>query len=149
MADHTESSVRIAAEPAAVLAVISDFERYPEWAKEVKEVTVLDHGDDGRPRRVRFTLDAGVIKDTYSLDYDWSVAGDGTGEVRWTLVEAEILKALTGSYTLRGVDGGTDLTYRLTVDLKIPMLGMLKRKAERSIIDTALEAVRKRVETGA
>src|SRR5690606_24839055 len=35
MADHTESSVRIAAEPAAVLAVISDFERYPEWAKEV------------------------------------------------------------------------------------------------------------------
>jgi ribosome-associated toxin RatA of RatAB toxin-antitoxin module len=149
MADHTESSVRIAAEPAAVLAVISDFERYPEWAKEVKEVTVLEEGPDGRPRRVRFTLDAGVIKDTYTLDYDWAVAADGTGEVRWTLVEAEILKALTGSYTLRGAGGGTDLTYRLTVDLKIPMLGMLKRKAERSIIDTALEAVRKRVETGA
>lgn len=149
MADRTESSVRIAAEPSAVLAVISDFERYPEWAREVKEVTVLDHDAEGRPRTVRFTLDAGVIKDTYTLEYDWAVADDGTGQVRWTLVEAEILKALTGSYTLGGDAEGTDLTYRLAVDLKIPMLGMLKRKAERSVIDTALDSVRRRVETGA
>lgn len=149
MADRTESSVPIAAEPASVLAVIADFERYPDWAKEVREVSVLDHDDQGRPRTVRFTLDAGVVKDTYVLEYTWDVAGDGTGQVSWNLVEAEILKAMTGAYVLRAAGEGTDVTYRLVVDLKIPMLGLLKRKAERSIIDTALQSLRRRVENGA
>ena len=38
------------------------------------------------------------------------------------------------------------MTYRLTVDLKIPMLGMLQRKAEKVIIDTALKELKKRGE---
>ena len=40
----------------------------------------------------------------------------------------------------------TAVTYRLSVDVKIPMLGMLKRKAEKVIIDTALTELKKRVE---
>jgi len=132
-----------------VLAVIADFESYHQWAREVRESTVLVHEGDGWPDRVQFTLDAGVVKDTYVLDYDWDVAEDGTGVVSWDLVKASVLKAMTGSYTLRGDEGGTDVTYQLMVDVKIPMLGMLKRKAERSIVDTALQALRRRVETGA
>ncbi|NUV57145.1 cyclase, partial [Streptomyces coelicolor] len=36
----------------------------------------------------------------------------------------------------------------LTVDVKIPMLGMIKRKAEKVIIDRALAGLKKRVESG-
>jgi len=39
------------------------------------------------------------------------------------------------------------VTYNLTVDLTIPMLGMLKRKAEKVIMDTALKELKKRVES--
>src|SRR5680860_1537041 len=96
--------------------------------------------------QVEFTLDAGAIKDTYVLEYDWDVAEDGTGVVSWTLVSAQVLKAMNGSYTLEASGTDTLVTYRLSVDVKIPMLGMLKRKAERVIIDTALKALKKRVE---
>jgi hypothetical protein len=34
------------------------------------------------------------------------------------------------------------------VDLAVPMIGMLRRKAERVILDTALKELRKRVEAG-
>ena len=146
MADSTESSIEIAADPGAVLDVVADFESYPEWATEVKEVAVLSEDGDGWSDQVQFTLDAGVIKDTYVLDYEWDVAGDGTGVVSWTLVSASVLKALDGSYTLAAAGDGTHVTYRLSVDLKIPMLGMLKRKAEKVIIDTALKELKKRVE---
>jgi ribosome-associated toxin RatA of RatAB toxin-antitoxin module len=146
MADSTESSIEIAADPGAVLDVVADFESYPEWATEVKEVSVLSEDGDGWPDQVRFTLDAGAIKDTYVLDYEWNVAEDGTGVVSWTLVSATVLKALDGSYTLAAAGDGTHVTYRLSVDLKIPMLGMLKRKAEKVIIDTALKELKKRVE---
>ncbi len=146
MAESTESSTSVGAAPADVLAVIADLESYPEWAGGVKEVEVLTQRS-GRPTRARFVVDQGPIKDTYVLDYTWKVARSGTGTVSWTLVEADVISKLDGSYELAAADDGTTVTYRLGVDVKIPMLGMLKRKAEKVIIDTALKELTRRVES--
>ncbi|MFI7589465.1 SRPBCC family protein [Spongisporangium articulatum] len=147
MADRTESSIVVAAAPAAVLDVIADFESYPEWTGAVKQVEILEALPDGRGKRVRFALDAGAIRDTYVLDYDWGVDDSGVGALSWTLEESTVLRALNGTYELSDAPGGaTNVRYELSVDLRIPMLGMLRRKAERTIIDTALSELKKRVE---
>jgi hypothetical protein len=146
MADRTESSILVAADPAAVLEVVADFDAYPSWAGAVRSTEVLSTGPDGRPEEVRFTLDAGAIRDTYVLAYVWALAPDGTGEISWSLVEATMVKAMDGSYRLAAQAGGTRVTYTLFVDLRVPMLGMLRRKAEKVIIDTALNELKKRVE---
>jgi ribosome-associated toxin RatA of RatAB toxin-antitoxin module len=147
MADRTESRITVDAVPSDVLAVICDFASYPEWTGAVKRATV-EQEEDGWPREVAFVLDAGVIKDAYTLAYEWDVADDGTGTVSWSLVRAEqLLRGLDGSYELAAASkGGTEVTYRLTVDVKIPMLGLLKRKAEKGIIETALTELKKRAE---
>ena len=100
MAERTESNTLINAGPGAILDVIADFDSYPEWAGEVKKVAVISEDGDGWANQVEFTLDAGAIKDTYVLEYDWDVAEDGTGVISWTLVSAQVLKAMNGSYTL-------------------------------------------------
>lgn len=151
MADRTESSIIIVAAPGAILDVIADFDRYTDWAHEVKKATLISEDGDGWADQVEFTLSAGAIKDTYVLEYDWDVAEDGTGVVSWKLVTGQVLKAMNGSYTLEDIvveDNvkGTAVTYRLSVEVKIPMLGILKRKAEKVIIDTALKELKKRVE---
>jgi ribosome-associated toxin RatA of RatAB toxin-antitoxin module len=147
MADRTESSIGVDAQPEAVLGVIADFETYPEWTGAVKSAEVLQTDEFGWAEEVRFTLDAGAIRDTYTLAYDWDVADDGTGTVSWTLVEAGMLRAMDGAYRLEPrADGGTQVTYMLSVDVKVPMLGMLRRKAEKVIIDTALNELKKRAE---
>jgi len=144
MAERTESSITVQAAPADVMAVIADFEAYPEWTGAVKKAEVRSSGAGGRARQVWFDLDAGAIKDQYTLAYTWKA----DKEVRWSLVEAEqIVKAMDGAYVLEdNGDGTTTVTYRLAVDVKIPMLGMIKRKAEKVIIDTALKELKKRVE---
>ncbi len=143
MADQTTANITIQAPPADVMAVIADFETYPEWAGAVKRVEVRSRLGDGRGQQVHFVLDAGAIKDEYTLDYDWSERDT----LRWQLIEAGMLKTLDGSYELTdNGDGSTDVTYTLAVDVKIPLLGMIKRKAERIIIDTALKELKKRVE---
>lgn len=144
MADATTSSITIAAPPDAVMAVISDFPAYPEWAEQVKTVEVLGSDGEGRAERVRFTMDAGPIKDSYTLDYTW--APDGRS-VSWVLVKGQIQKAQKGSYALADGKSGTTVTYSLAVDLNIPMIGMLRRKAEKVIIDTALKGLKRRVES--
>jgi hypothetical protein len=54
---------------------------------------------------------------------------------------------MDGTYELTATESGTHVTYRLAVDLAIPMIGMLRRKAEKVIIDTALRGLKKRVES--
>jgi ribosome-associated toxin RatA of RatAB toxin-antitoxin module len=145
MADQTESSIVINASPAAIMGVIADLAAYPEWSDGIKEVTVLAlYEDDNRPADARFNLASGAIKDIYELEYDW----DGDAKVSWTLTKGDMLTAMDGVYELvANGDGTTTVHYRLAVDVKIPMIGMIKRKAEKVIVDTALKGLKKRVES--
>jgi len=143
MAAQTTSSIEIAASPAAVLEVITDLEEYPAWTASVREVDVLCRDEQGRPAQARFVLDAGPIKDSYVLAYSYP-----PDTVQWTLVEASLITALDGSYVVRPVRIGTEVTYQLSVEVSVPMLGLMKRKAERVIIDTALNELKRRAERG-
>jgi ribosome-associated toxin RatA of RatAB toxin-antitoxin module len=143
MADQTTSSIVIDAAPAAVMGVIADFDSYPTWAKGVKSATVLRAYDDGRAAEVEFVLDAAPIRDEYTLSYEW----DGDAEVTWTLLKAKMLKSMEGAYVLSPAGDQTEVTYQLSVDLSIPMIGLIKRKGEKVIIDTALKGLKQRVES--
>lgn len=143
MSDQSTQSIVVEAPAADVMAVIADFPAYPEWVAAAKQVEVLETGADGRARRVHFVLDAGAVKDDYVLDYTW----EGDRRVAWTLVSGQMQKRQDGSYTLREQGGRTEVTYSITIDLSIPMLGMIKRKAEKVILDTALKELKKRVES--
>ena len=145
MADRTTASIAVAAHRADVMAVIADFPAYPEWASGVRSAEVIGRGDGGRASQVRFALDAGVIKDSYVLSYDW----DGDDGVRWDLAEpGSVITVLSGGYLLADAGEGTEVTYDLAVDVRIPMPGMLKRRAEKTIIETALKGLRNRAEAG-
>jgi ribosome-associated toxin RatA of RatAB toxin-antitoxin module len=144
VADQTTSSIVIDASPSEVMAVIADFASYPTWAKGVTTAEVLSELADGRAEQVFFKLDVSPIKDEYTLAYEWS----GDDEVTWTLVEGKMLRALDGAYVLADQgDGTTDVTYRLALDVSIPLIGMLKRKGEKILIDTALKGLKRRVES--
>lgn len=143
MAEQTSGSILVDAPAREVMATIADVANYPAWVAAVQSVEILATGADGHDERVRFVMDAGMVKDTYVLQYDW--APDGL-RVSWELVEGQIQTAQSGSYELREVGGRTEVTYCLSVDLSIPMIGMFKRKAEKVIINTALGELKKRVE---
>jgi ribosome-associated toxin RatA of RatAB toxin-antitoxin module len=144
VADQTSSSIVVAAAPAAVMAVIADVEQYPSWIKGQKSAEIVVPGADGRAEQVRFVLDVPPIKDKYTLAYVWH----SDLEVTWTLVEATLLRSLNGAYRLRDLgNGSTEVTYDLTLDLSIPIIGMLKRKGEKVLIETALKGLKTRVES--
>jgi hypothetical protein len=144
MTDRTSSSTTVAAAQAAVMGVIADFGAYPDWATGVRSADVLESGPDGRPLRVRFGLDAGVIRDSYVLGYDW----DGDTSVHWHLVEpGSMVTEMSGAYLLADGGAGTKVSYELTVGTRVPMLGMIRRRAEKTIIETALKGLKSRAES--
>ena len=142
MAERTKSSIDIAARPEAVLGVITDFEAYPQWTGEVKDARIEERDDAGRATKVWFRMDAGALRDEHTLAYEYPA----DGEVRWTLVASNMMRALDGSYVVAATEAGSHVTYQLAVDVKLPMVGLLKRKVEKLIIDRALSGLKKRVE---
>jgi uncharacterized membrane protein len=146
MADTSTESIVIAAPPQRVTAVICDFPRYPMWASAVKRVEVLEEYEDGYASQVRFEIDAAMLTDTYTLQYEYS---DDLSRIEWHLVEpSRIQKSQVGSYDI--VDNGdqtSTITYSLSIEVGVAMLGMLRRKAEKMIMDTALTELKRRVES--
>lgn len=146
MADSSSQSIDISATGAQVAEVICDFASYPEWAGAIKRVEVLEEYEDGYASQVRFSIDAGVLADDYTLAYEYA---EDISRIEWHLVEpSKMQKSQHGSYDIaENDDGTTTVTYTLEVELSIGMLGMFKRKAEKMIMDTALRELKRRVES--
>jgi len=143
VAEKTTQTIYIEADPGTVLKVIADIDSYPEWISEYKEAEVQEKDVDGYPKVARLVLDAAVLKDTMVMSYRWPA---DRKSVSWTLVSSSLLRSLEGTYRLEPKGSGTEVTYELSVDLAVPMIGLLKRKAERRLTDTALKDLKKRVE---
>lgn len=142
MADQTSSSITINATPEAILAVIRDLESYPAWTDAISKVVIDEAGKDG-PAQATFSMSASGMSDEYTLNYAWKADG-----VSWELASPSTLqKSQQGSYQLSPAGDGTTVDYLLTMEVKIPMIGMLKRKFQKRITDTALKELKNRVES--
>lgn len=145
--EQATETATIAASPDRCFAVALDFERYPEWAAGLREVTVLERDDQGRGKRVRFRAAAMGQSIRYTLEYDYS---DAPRTLAWKQVDGDLTRKLDGSYVFDDDGtGGTRMTYHLVVELKVPLLGFIKRRAEKIILHTALRELKARAESAA
>jgi ribosome-associated toxin RatA of RatAB toxin-antitoxin module len=134
----------IGASPSACYQILADFERYPEWAADVKAVSIDERDADGRPSQVTFRAAAFGRSTSYTLRYDYSGA---PAELSWQQVSGDVTRRLDGSYVIApGEDGSADVTYHLVVDLKVPLPVFVKRRAEGRITHTALKELKERAE---
>jgi hypothetical protein len=144
MPDTTHEEIVVAASPAMCFGVAADFEEYPTWASDVKDVTVVERDADGRGARVAYVASALGRSIRYTLDYDWTQA---PAAFSWTLVEGDMVRAIDGRYGFAADPGGTRVTYDLSIDLAVPLPGMVKRRAAALISNAALNDL-KRVAEG-
>lgn len=145
MAEQTEGDISIDATPADVLAVITDFGSYPEWATGIKRADVKKKDSSGRPAEVAFEVSQMGVGAKYTLAYKYKAKDGG---VSWTTKSASgAVKDIKGEYVLEAAGEGTKVTYRTTIEPAIPMMGFMKRQAEKTIIGTALGGLKKRVES--
>jgi ribosome-associated toxin RatA of RatAB toxin-antitoxin module len=145
MAEHATEHLNVGAHVERCVEVALDFARYPDWAPDIKEATVLETDDRGRGSKVAFRAAAMGRSASYVLAYSYS---DDSRRITWTLLEGDIMRSLEGSYVFESAtEGSTDITYNLTVELVVPIPGWVKRRAEGKIMTTALRELKHRVES--
>ena len=144
MTDRAAQTSHIDAPVEKCVQIVLDFERYPEWAKDVKEATVRDRDEQGRPSRVEYRASALGRSTHYTLEYDYSEA---PARLSWHLVEGDIMRALDGAYSFVEVEGGTQVFYELDIELVVPLPGFVKRRAEARILIEAVKELKARAES--
>ncbi|HUA41848.1 MAG TPA: SRPBCC family protein [Streptosporangiaceae bacterium] len=142
MDGSARSTITIPAPRHFVMTVIADFSAYPAWASMHSVEIIGELGADGRARLVRFDVNAGIFREQLVLQYEWN----GDELVRWQLAApGPVVSAMSGSYLLADRGERTDVTFELAISARFPLPGMLRRRAEQMVIDTALGSLRSRV----
>jgi hypothetical protein len=143
MVESGSESVVVSAGLEACFAVTIDFDKYPEWAHDVKQATVLTRDSDGRPTVVEFRASALGRSTHYTLEYDYTHAPN---KLSWHMSDGDIMRSIIGSYAFQTEGTGTRITYDLAVELVIPLPGFVKRRAEMRILST-LKELKTRIES--
>ncbi len=144
MSEYSTGTVIIDAPLADVAAQLSDIAGYPQWLSSIKKVEVTESDDQGRAIKANVSVDAGVMKDRATLEYDWSSA---PAEITFSLDEADLMTAMDGKYLLKAIDGETtEVTYQLGVELSMPVPRMMIAKTEKATIDSALAELKSHFE---
>lgn len=146
MGDVARQEATIDAPVDDLWAVLVDFERYPTWAGDLKQVDVLERDPEGRGTVVLYRAAAMGRSTTYVLRYDHR---DAPNRIAWVLDRGDIMRKLDGAYLLvpdADDPQRTRVTYDLEVELVIPLPGFVKNRAEHKIIHTALRDLQAHVE---
>lgn len=146
MSDHAAERTEIDASPEACFAVATDFASYPEWASDIKEVSVVAQDDDGRGGDVAFRVAAMGRSTSYTLRYSY---GSNPLRMSWRLIEGDILERIDGEYEFVPIGDGSrcEVLYYVSIDMLVPLPGFVKRRAEAKILHTAMDDLKKRVES--
>jgi ribosome-associated toxin RatA of RatAB toxin-antitoxin module len=147
VAEQATERMTVSATPERCFEVSSDIAAYPQWAADIKEVTVSERDDHGRPTTVTFRAAAFGRSTSYTLAYDYSGA---PGVLSWVQIAGDITSKLDGRYEFAPAPGGgTEVTYHLEVEMKVPLPGFIKMRAQSRIMSIAMRELKARVESAA
>jgi hypothetical protein len=144
MSEFSKSTVIIEAPIADIQKTLTALDKYPEWSTQIKSAEGLETDDQGRITKIKMSIDAGMMKDRVTLDYDWSQAPE---KIIFSLEEADLLTSMDGAYTFKSIDSdSTEVTYELGVSLSMSIPDMMRKKAEKATIDAALAQLKSHLE---
>ena len=107
------------------------------------DTEVLDWDEQGRGKRVRLFVDAKVRKVDYTLDYRY----DQPDRIEWDFVEGNGINDADGHYLFEDLgDGRTRATYKLGLEVGIPLPGPVARRAHKSTLKGSVEDLKREAE---
>jgi len=122
-------------------AVISDYERYPEFLPEVKKITTSNR----RGAEVDVKYHAEVVK---LIKYTVHMKEEAPTKVSWTYIDGEFMKDNKGGWVLEDQGNGTT---RATYTIEVALGALVPKTIVTALVDTQLpkllENFKKRIES--
>lgn len=109
-------TLEVEADAGTILAIVADFESYPDWNDEVKGAWVLARYDDGRPSQLRIDTEIQGHGGTYIQ----AVYYPGPGQIQTVMQAGELFSKQEQLFSVVGMGPVSLLTVDLDVETSIP-----------------------------
>ena len=135
-------TVEVGADAAAVMAIVADFEQYPEWSDGVKGCWVLARYDDGRPSQLR--LDAGY--QGFEGTYIQAVYYPGPNQIQTVMQQGELFKKQEQLFSVVETGASSLLTVDIDVEPSLPVPAPLVKSMLNNVLDHLADNLKLRAE---
>jgi ribosome-associated toxin RatA of RatAB toxin-antitoxin module len=135
-------TVEVAADAATILAIVADFEAYPQWNDGVKGLWVLARYDDGRPSQLRLDAKYEAIEDSLIQ----AVYYPNPNQIQTVLQQGNLFKKQEQLFSVVDTGASSLLTVDLDVEPSLPIPGPMVKQMINSVLDYLAENLKKRAE---
>lgn len=125
------TTVEVAAGADSIMAIVADFESYPEWNEEIKGCWVLARYDDGRPSQLR--LDVVVLGQPGT--FISAVYYPGENQIYTVLQQGDHFDKQEQKFSVVAMGPTSLLTVDLDVETKLPFPNPMVKKAIGDTLD--------------
>jgi ribosome-associated toxin RatA of RatAB toxin-antitoxin module len=124
-----------------IYKVLTDYESYPDFMDGVKSVNVISR--DGGTAKVEYNINI-IKKFSYVLTSE-EVENE---KVAWSFDSGDLFSANNGSWNLKdNGDGTTQVTYKVDIDFKVKVPGMISKKLVSSNLPSMMKSVLKKAKS--
>ncbi|MGD1108690.1 MAG: SRPBCC family protein [Mycobacterium sp.] len=135
-------TVEVSSEAASVIAIVADFERYPEWSDGVNGCWVLARYDDGRPSQLR--LDAAY--QGFEGTYIQAVYYPGPNQIQTVMQQGELFKKQEQLFSVVEMGASSLLTVDIDVELSLPVPAPMVKSLLNNVLDHLANNLKQRAE---
>ena len=135
-------TVEITADAATIMAIVADFEAYPEWNEEIKGLWVLHRYDDGRPSQVRLDASFSGFNGTFIQ----AVYYPSENQIQTVMQQGDLFSKQEQLFSAVETGATTLLTVDMDVETQIPIPGPMVKKAAGDALEYLADNLKKRAE---
>ena len=135
-------TTEVTADAAAIMGIVADFERYPEWNEGVKGVWVLARYDDGRPSQLR--LDAEV--QGFQATFVQAVYYPGANQIQTVLQQGDVFTKQEQLFSVVETGASSLLTVDMDVETAIPVPAPMVKQLLSNVLDRLADNLKNRAE---
>ena len=135
-------TVEVSADAATILAIVADFEAYPQWNDEVKGVWILHRYDDGRPSQLR--LDASYSG--FDGSFIQAVYYPSPTQIQTVMQQGNLFTKQEQLFSVVEIGPTTLLTVDMDIETEMAMPKMMMKKAANDTLDYLAGNLKRRAE---
>jgi len=135
-------TVEVGADAASIMAIVGDFEAYPEWNEGVKGAWVLARYDDGRPSQLRLDTVVQGVEGTYIQ----AVYYPGANQIQTVMQQGELFAKQEQLFSVVATGASSLLTVDVDVEPSMPVPAPMVKMLLNNVLDQLAENLKLRSE---
>ena len=132
----------VGADAASIMAIVGDFEAYPEWNEPVKGAWVLARYDDGRPSQLRLDTVVQGVEGTYIQ----AVYYPGANQIQTVMQQGELFAKQEQLFSVVATGASSLLTVDVDVEPSMPVPAPMVKMLLNNVLDQLAENLKLRSE---